>query len=74
MKDYVPIACALHDRLEHLALRQQRCRIDYASGSGESHINGVVADILTADGAEYLVVAETGQRIRLDAIIAIQPL
>lgn len=74
MTDYVPVACSFHDQLEHLAMRRTRCRFHYRSGDGQASVEGKVADIVTADGAEYLVLADGGARIRLDAINRIEEL
>jgi len=70
--DYVPVACAFHDRLEHLALRRTSCRVHYMDGPDSRVAAGIVRDILTADGAEYLILGAASTRIRLDAITAIE--
>ena len=73
MDAYVPVACSFHDELEHLAMRRTRCRFRLA-GDDAVDTEGVIADIITAGGAEYVVLEGSDRRIRLDHIAAIQPL
>ncbi|MCA9737900.1 MAG: hypothetical protein R3E98_02850 [Gemmatimonadota bacterium] len=70
---YRPIACAVHDRLEHLTVRGAVCRIRYELPDGTSEtVDAAIQDLLTDDGAEYAVLS-TGQRIRLDHIRSFGP-
>ena len=75
MTDYRPINCDQHSGLEVLALRRTAVVIDSRGGSGEreSH-TGRIVDLLTRDGAEYLVVETAGQRqqLRLDRLLEIR--
>lgn len=73
MDAYIPVACSFHDELEHLALRRTRCRFRLAAGDAVD-AEGVIADIVTAGKAEYVVLEGSGRRIRLDHIAEIQPL
>ena len=74
MPDYVPVSCAFHDRLEHLAMRRARCRVLFGGHAEETCVEDVVTDIVTADGAEFLILGATGGRVRLDTILDIEPL
>ena len=70
--DYQPIDCDQHSVLELLAMRQARVsvRADDAKGSA-IQLDGMVADVVTRDGAEYLVVRDTTGNLislRLDRI------
>lgn len=73
MSDYVPVACSFHDRLEHLAMRRIPCRIRYLAEGRELFRDGLIRDIMTASGAEYLVLEGDAERIRLDRIVGIEP-
>lgn len=75
--DYVPIACAEHERLEFAVLRRQRLRLEYRDESGLT-ISRVVlpTDVATRDGAEWLSYREMegGEGvIRLDRIVSAKP-
>ena len=72
MKDYEPIACAVHDQLEHHAIRHTLCRIRYLDDDAAVIVNDRIADIVTEQGAEYLILEKSGLRIRLDLIQSIQ--
>lgn len=73
MDAYIPVACSFHDELEHVAMRGTRCRFRLA-GDDSVDAEGVIADIVTDGGAEFIVLKSSGRRIRLDHIAAIQRL
>jgi len=73
MDAYIPVACSFHDELEHLAMRRTPCRFRLANDDAVD-AEGVIADIITSGGAEYVVLEGSGRRIRLDHIKAIAPL
>ena len=73
-KEYKPVACGFHDRLEHLAIRRTPCQILLRQEAGERTVDGVIADIQTSGGAEYVVLAGKDERIRLDEIVDIRTL
>lgn len=73
MADYVPVACGFHDHLEHLALGRRICRVTFVEAGREQVVEGMIADIITTQGAEFLVLAGTDDRIRLDRIRAVRP-
>lgn len=68
MKDYDPIDCSMHDRLESYATLRQPCRIAFRDDDGrlqEAHDR--IADVFAEDGVEYIRTA-AGEQIRLDRI------
>jgi Rho-binding antiterminator len=73
MPDYVPVACSFHDRLEHLALGGKVCTVTFVEAGREQVAEGRIADIITSRGAEFIVLAGSGDRIRLDRIRDIRP-
>ncbi|MDJ0739607.1 MAG: Rho-binding antiterminator [Gammaproteobacteria bacterium] len=75
MTDYVPIDCDRHSVLEVLALRRSRVTLDArADGGGVTTLGGIVSDVVTRDGAEFLVVegADGMQSLRLDRLLEIR--
>lgn len=71
MTDYAPIACDSHAELELLALRRSRVRLEAVDDSGvEIACSGHVVDVLSRDGAEFLVVETDTERadLRLDRL------
>jgi Rho-binding antiterminator len=68
---YLPISCSVHDQLLALATTREECELVIRSGSdGEQRIRGVIADVYTRAGAEYLQVRE-GPTVRLDRILSL---
>lgn len=66
---YEPISCAVHDRLEALAVKGKKVVLTYRNPLGETdRVRSRILDIFTSEGAEYLLL-ENGQRIRLDRIL-----
>ena len=79
MKDYYPIACIEHERLEFAALRRIPLHLTYFGVDGGVQIAPriVVTDVSTHDKGEWLTfISETGEDriLRLDHIIAFQEL
>lgn len=75
-EDYVPIACAFHERLEFAVLRRQRLRIRFRENGGEQELLALPTDVLTGGGAEWLdFCTEDGQsgRLRLDSLVSAEP-
>lgn len=73
MSDYRPIDCVLHERLEFAALRRERVRLALADG----RLEGLVLDVFTRDGAEWLKLEDPAGQIvilRLDAITGVGPI
>ena len=71
MTDYVPIDCDQHSVLELLAMRRVPVTLEGVDEQGEAcRLQGVVCDVVTRDGGEYLVLACADRRVstRLDRI------
>ncbi|TFW08511.1 hypothetical protein E4K72_07795 [Oxalobacteraceae bacterium OM1] len=65
---YVPISCDVHDELLSAATLRKPCRLTVALADGQSvRIDGVIADVYTREGAEYLQLHD-GTTYRLDQI------
>lgn len=74
MTDYRPIDCDQHSVLELLAMRRAAVTLIGVDGAGAArNINGVVADVFTRDGAEYLRLEndQGAHDVRLDRIRAL---
>ena len=68
---YRPIDCGAHDRLLALATRGIPCSLDIEPAGGRvSRVRGVIVDVYSSAGAEYLRLAD-GRRFRLDHLRAI---
>ena len=71
--DYLPIACATHERLEFAVLRRRRLRLVWRSEEGGQQFSEEVLplDVETRDGAEWLTLQHgdgARERLRLDRI------
>lgn len=70
--DYVPIDCDQHSVLEVLAMRRTSVVAQFTIGEGAlGSAEGAVSDVLTREGAEYLILLDqAGQElaIRLDQL------
>jgi Rho-binding antiterminator len=73
MKSYTPIDCSAYDQLEALATLQTPCSVRCMDNGTETQRNGIISDIFTRDGAEYLKL-HTGEIIRLDSLISVNGL
>jgi Rho-binding antiterminator len=68
---YVPIACSIHDEFLALASLRRSCELTVAlADGGEQTVSGVIADVYTREGAEYLQLRD-GPTFRLDRIRAL---
>lgn len=66
MSDYLPIACADHERLEMAALRRQWQGVNVTVGVRPGPQRLLPLDVYTRDGAEWLVAeTESGERLTL---------
>ncbi len=69
---YIPIDCGLHSEVEVAVLRQQPLVLRWQDASGAAHRARMLpVDVLTRNGAEYLLVEDHhGKRreLRLDRI------
>jgi transcriptional antiterminator Rof (Rho-off) len=68
MNDYCGISCALHSEYELMAMHHDKVEVR-CHDTPEHHL-GLVADILTRSGAEYMILeTDLGRvEIRLDRI------
>lgn len=74
--DYTPIGCDQHSILELLAMRRRSvvARVRAADeADGQVRLAGRVIDILTHNGAEFLVLEQAGERLqlRLDRLLEV---
>ena len=73
--DYVPIACAAHERLEFAVLRRRHLQLTWLGQDGRTQFSERVLprDVATRDGAEWLTIKRPGgepEVVRLDRILA----
>lgn len=71
--DYIPIACAEHERLEFAVLRRRKLRLVWLAESDGTEYSDVVLplDVATRDGAEWLTIRRSSgeaELLRLDCI------
>ncbi len=71
---YQPVSCDYHDELEAAAMHKQEVELEFDLDGVTQRENGTIADVYTADGAEYVrFVAGAGPvDIRLDHIISLK--
>lgn len=70
MSDYRPLACGLHDLLEHAAVRGEPVEVDLQA-EPVSQLRGRVTALPTSDGAEY-VELDRSRWIRLDRLVDVR--
>jgi Rho-binding antiterminator len=73
--DYVPIACAAHERLEFAVLRRRHLQLTWLGQDGRTQFSERVlpCDVETRDGAEWLTIKRLGgesEVVRLDHILS----
>jgi Rho-binding antiterminator len=71
---YQPISCDYHDELEAAAMHKERIALEFELEGVPQSESGVVEDVYTADGAEFIRFrADQGPlEIRLDHIISMR--
>ena len=72
--DCVPIDCDQHSVLELFAMRRVRVIVEFRLPGTVSVVEAVVCDVLTRDGAEYLILrdrADNELSIRLDRLLSL---
>ena len=73
-RDYRPIDCGVHDRIESWALRRTRVTLRFTDAEGgEREQAGRIVDVFARDGAEFLVM-DAGTEVRLDRLRSIEAL
>jgi Rho-binding antiterminator len=77
MRDYVPISCIEHERLEFAVLRRQKLTLQVLDAAGEARTLTILpTDVATREQAEWLSYREdSGVEgvVRLDRILSAQP-
>jgi Rho-binding antiterminator len=70
---YEPVSCDYHDELEAAAMHKENVDLEFDLAGVTQHERGKIADVYTADGAEFVkfVGAAGAIDIRLDHIISI---
>lgn len=74
-KEYQPIACILHERLEFSVLRKISLRLEYRQADQDKVEQVLPLDVATRDGAEWLTfrrVDGSQEEIRLDRILTFE--
>lgn len=71
---YRPISCDYHDELEAASMHKERVELEFDLDGVTQRETGVVDDVYTADGAEFIRFRTgAGQlEIRLDHIISMR--
>lgn len=71
---YEPVSCDYHDELEAAAMHKQQVELEFDLDGVTQHEKGTIADVYTAEGAEFVkFVGEAGPiDIRLDHIISMK--
>ena len=70
MSDYVPIACAFHDRLEDWAVRRTPVEVVWTEGGAPRRATAVVEDVFARDGADWVRLS-TGDAVRADRLVSV---
>ncbi|MEM7788426.1 MAG: hypothetical protein AAF594_11935 [Bacteroidota bacterium] len=70
MTDYTPIACALHDHLEHHAVRGATVEVVWRGPEAEHTQTDRVADVFARDGADWIRLGD-GTEVRADRIVSV---
>jgi len=76
MKEYVPISCTFHDRLEHWAVLRKNVSIVYLDGNEQREVTAVISDVFAEGGADYAVLTPSDDgravKVRLDHIVSVE--
>ena len=70
MTDYAPIACGVHDRLEHWAVRGEPVAVVWREGDAERVVEARIVDVVARDGADWVVLG-TGETVRADRLVSV---
>lgn len=73
---YEPISCDHHDELEAAAVQKKDVELEFERQGVRQRERGRIADVYTADGAEWVRLRGSGGEveIRLDEIIELREL
>ena len=71
---YEPVSCDYHDELEAAAMHKQPVELEFDLEGVTQRERGTIADVYTADGAEWVRFTSDGAplEIRLDHIISMR--
>lgn len=76
MKEYIPISCTFHDRLEHWSVLRQNVSIVYLDGNEEREVTAVISDVFARGGADYALLTPSDEgrkvKVRLDHIVSVE--
>jgi transcriptional antiterminator Rof (Rho-off) len=70
-REYQPVACDFHDRLESYATLRRRVRLTLQGEAATAE--GRIADIYTAPDKREFLRLDNGAEIRLDRIVDVAP-
>ncbi len=68
--EYRLIACGVHDRLEHWAVRGDAVEVVWRDGDGERRATTTIADVYARDGADWVRLG-TGAEVRADRLVRV---
>lgn len=68
---YQPIDCNLHSYLEHFATKKEQVKISFKNAGETKMIEGVIIDIQTIKGEEFIIIEKSSKSIRLDKIVKV---
>ena len=72
MKTYKPIACHLHDHIEHFATLRKKVMIQYLDNQGsEQSVESIIVDWVNTGEGEYVVLKDNNMRIRFDFLLRV---
>ena len=67
---YAPIDCAVHDRLEHWAVRRTPVEVVWRGNGGERAATTTVDDVAARDGADWVRLG-SGVEVRADRLVSV---
>jgi Rho-binding antiterminator len=73
MKEYKAISCTYYDYIEHYATLRQVVNIQYKDEADQlQSIQNIILDTKNDGKAEYIIVKDMEQPIRLDKLVSIE--
>ncbi len=67
---YTLVACGVHDRLEHWAVRGDRVEVVWRVGDAERRARTTIADVYARGGADWVRLG-TGAEVRADRLVRV---
>lgn len=67
---YTLVACGVHDRLEHWAVRGDRVEVVWRDGDAERRAHTTIADVYARGGADWVRLG-TGAEVRADRLVRV---